>query len=68
MKSPALGTADEKLAGQIHVAKMMIANMAGDHAAIPPPPAAPPIPPPPTDPPPLAPRSLTNRRDTWTRI
>ena len=56
--------ADEKLAGQIHVAKKVIADIVGAPAARPPPPSEPPIPPPPADPPPIDPRSLSNKKDT----
>ena len=56
--------ADDKLAGQIHVAKRVIADSAVNHDARPPPPVDPPIPPPPADPPPHDPRLQTNKLDT----
>ena len=64
MKTSGRERADEKLAGQIHVAKRVIAHIAGNHPAIPPPPVFPPIPPPPADPPPVDPSSLTSNRGT----
>ena len=64
MRTPVRERADEKLAGQIHVAKKVIEHIAGNHAAIPPPPVDPPIPAPPADPPPVDASSLMSNKDT----